>query len=94
MKKKINLEKDIIDFLELCNKYMIKYLLFGGYAVSINSYLRSLKDIDVCIEMSYINASNMGTGNKRFWVWPFELKQRRLFKKTFYTAVRLSTIAN
>ena len=59
MKKKINLEKDIIGFLGLCNKHMIKYLVIGGYAVSIHGYPRSTKDIDVCIEMSEMNASNM-----------------------------------
>lgn len=57
--KKINLEKDILDFLELCNKHGVKYLVIGGYAVSIHGHPRSTKDIDVCIEMSEMNALKM-----------------------------------
>ncbi|MEO8853628.1 MAG: nucleotidyltransferase [Ginsengibacter sp.] len=59
MKKKISFEKDIIEFLELCNKYEVKYLVIGGYAVSFHGHPRSTKDIDVCIEMSEENASKM-----------------------------------
>ena len=55
----INLEKDIIEFIELCNKHEVKYLVIGGYAVSIHGHPRSTKDIDVCIEMSERNASKM-----------------------------------
>jgi len=59
MKKKISFEKDILEFLELCNKYEVKYLVIGGYAVSIHGHPRSTKDIDVCIEMSEVNALKM-----------------------------------
>ena len=55
MMKKINLEKDIIDFIKLCNDHEVKYLVIGGYAVSVHGYPRSTKDIDVCIEMSETN---------------------------------------
>lgn len=41
MKKKINLEKGIIEFVELCNKHEVKYLVIGGYAVSIHGNPRS-----------------------------------------------------
>ncbi|HET7116666.1 MAG TPA: nucleotidyltransferase [Hanamia sp.] len=59
MKKMINLERDIIEFIELCNKHEVKYLIIGGYAVSVHGYPRSTKDIDVCIEMSERNAAKM-----------------------------------
>ena len=59
MQMGINLEKDIIEFIELCNKHEVKYLVIGGYAVSIHGHPRSTKDIDVCIEMSERNASKM-----------------------------------
>jgi len=52
MKKQINLEKDFLDFIRLCNQYSVKYLVIGGYAVSIHGYPRSTKDMDVCIEIS------------------------------------------
>ncbi|WP_207632924.1 hypothetical protein [Foetidibacter luteolus] len=60
MKKKlINLEEDFLDFIKLCNKYDVRYLLIGGYAVSIHGYPRTTKDMDVCIEMSDENAVKM-----------------------------------
>ena len=34
--RKIDLERDFLDFLELCNKHDVKYLVIGGYAVSIH----------------------------------------------------------
>lgn len=59
MMKKISLEKDIIEFIELCNRHDVRYLVIGGYAVSVHGYPRTTKNIDVCIEMSEINASKM-----------------------------------
>ncbi len=85
MKKKINLEKDIIDFIELCNKHNIKYLVIGGYAVSVHGYPRSTKDIDVCIEMSDMNASNMLQVIKDFGFGSLELTKEDFLKKHFIT---------
>lgn len=45
--KKLNLETDFIDFVNLCNKYEVMYLVIGGYAVSIHGYPRSTKDLDM-----------------------------------------------
>ena len=45
--KKLNLETDFIDFVNLCNKYKVMYLVIGGYAVSIHGYPRSTKDLDM-----------------------------------------------
>lgn len=85
MKKKINLEKDIIDFLELCNKHGIKYLVIGGYAVSIHGYPRSTKDIDVCIELSQVNALNMVQVIKDFGFGSLNLNEKDFLKKHFIT---------
>jgi len=59
MKRQINLEEDFLDFIALCNKYEVRYLVIGGYAVSVHGYPRSTKDMDVCIEMSKENAEKM-----------------------------------
>jgi hypothetical protein len=59
MKQPINLENDFVDFLKLCNLYEVKYLVIGGYAVSIHGYPRSTKDLDVLIQMSEENAAKM-----------------------------------
>ncbi len=85
MMKKINLEKDILEFLDLCNKHMIKYLVIGGYAVSIHGYPRSTKDIDVCVEMSDENASNMITVLNDFGFGSLNLGKQDFLKKNFIT---------
>ena len=85
MMKKINLEKDIIEFIELCNKHNIKYLVIGGYAVSIHGYPRSTKDIDVCIEMSDANASNMVQVINEFGFGSLKLSKEDFLRKDFIT---------
>ena len=58
-KKQISLEGDFLDFVDLCNKHELRYLVIGGYAVSIHGYPRSTKDMDICIELSEANAEKM-----------------------------------
>src|SRR5690242_17981150 len=83
--KKINVEKDILDFLELCNKYEVKYLVIGGYAVSIHGHPRSTKDIDVCIELSESNALKMVEVIKEFGFSSLKLKKEDFLKKDLIT---------
>ncbi len=83
--KKINLEKDIIDFIKLCNKHNLKYLVIGGYAVSVHGYPRSTKDIDVCIEMSDLNAAKMVEVIKDFGFGSLKLNKEDFLKKHFIT---------
>jgi predicted nucleotidyltransferase len=85
MPKKIELEKDIIEFLELCNNHEIKYLVIGGYAVSIHGYPRSTKDIDVCIEMSESNATKMVQVINDFGFGSLKLAKEDFLKKDFIT---------
>ncbi len=56
---KLNFEADFIDFINLCNKYKVEYLVVGGYAVSIHGYPRSTKDLDICIKISDKNSIKM-----------------------------------
>lgn len=50
------MHKDFEDFLNLLNKYKVKYVIIGGYAV--NSYFipRNTKDLDILVEPSDDNA--------------------------------------
>ena len=59
MKKQLNLEPDFLDFIKLCNQYKVKYLVIGGFAVSVHGYPRSTKDMDVSIELEDDNANKM-----------------------------------
>ncbi len=47
---------DFKDFLAICNEYELRYLVIGGFAVSIHGYPRGTKDLDICIEASDENA--------------------------------------
>ncbi len=49
-------QKDFQDFIALCNKYELEYLVIGGFAVSIHGYPRATKDLDICINRTEENA--------------------------------------
>lgn len=53
------LPDDFREFLKLCNRKRLKYLLIGGYAVSYYGYPRATADLDVWIEISVANAAKM-----------------------------------
>ena len=59
MKQKISLDKDFLDFIELCNKNEVRYMVIGGYAVGFHGYPRMTKDLDICIEASEENAEKL-----------------------------------
>jgi len=71
--------------LELCNKHEVKYLVIGGYAVSIHGHPRSTKDIDVCIEMSEMNASKMVEVIKDFGFSSLKLDKEDFLKRDLIT---------
>ncbi len=60
------LPDDFRDFLKLCNKKRVKYLLIGGYAVSYYGYPRATADMDIWIELSQINAEKVVNLLKEF----------------------------
>lgn len=50
MKNKMpEFQKDFEDFIILCNRYELEYLVIGGFAVSVHGYPRTTKDLDICI---------------------------------------------
>ena len=83
--KKLKLETDFIDFVKLCNKYEVEYLVIGGYAVSIHGYPRSTKDFDVCIKISEENASKMVQVIKDFGFASLKLTKEDFLKRDFIT---------
>lgn len=85
MKKKFKLENDFIDFLRLCNEHGVKYLVVGGYAVSIHGYPRYTKDLDVCIESSEENAEKMVQVINDFGLGSLKLTKEDFLKKNFVT---------
>jgi predicted nucleotidyltransferase len=83
--KKLKLETDFIDFLKLCNKYEVEYLVIGGYAVSIHGYPRSTKDLDLCIKISEANAKKMVYVINEFGFESLKLKEEDFSRRDFIT---------
>lgn len=83
--KRLKLETDFTDFVKLCNKYEVEYLVIGGYAVSIHGYPRSTKDFDVCIRISEENAKKMVEVIKDFGFGSLKLAKDDFLKRDFIT---------
>jgi predicted nucleotidyltransferase len=49
------LNEDFQDFIIALNKYGVRYILVGGYAVVVRGYSRSTGDMDVWVEKSETN---------------------------------------
>lgn len=50
------MHKDFDEFLKLLNYHKVKYVIVGGYALSIYAIPRATKDLDILIEASENNA--------------------------------------
>lgn len=46
----MELNQDFKEFIGLLNKFKVRYLIVGGYAVNLHGYPRYTKDIDIWIE--------------------------------------------
>jgi hypothetical protein len=79
------LEKDFRDFIELCNQHDIRYLVIGGFAVSVHGYPRGTKDLDICIEASEENAEKMLVVLREFGMGSLGLEKKDFLTKGFFT---------
>lgn len=53
------LNQDFKEFIVSLNDNGVRYLVVGGYAVALHGYPRYTKDIDIWVEMTSENASNI-----------------------------------
>lgn len=51
--------RDLREFLEALNRAAVDYLLVGGYAVNVHGYSRSTGDVDVWVQPTEKNYSNL-----------------------------------
>jgi len=62
------LTQDYIDIITLFNKHNVRYLIAGAYAMSKIGYSRSTYDIDIWIDKSKKNATNIKKALEEFGV--------------------------
>ena len=73
---------DYKDMLQLFNKYGVKYLVVGAYAMGNYGYSRHTLDIDLWIEKSVENAENIQKAFSDFPI-PHEITVDELNKENF-----------
>jgi predicted nucleotidyltransferase len=74
---------DFKEFIQLLNKYKVKYLIVGGYAVSIYARPRNTDDIDFWIEAKPANAKKALKALQEFGFGDLEITIKDLTKKDF-----------
>lgn len=90
-------QRDFEDFIALCNKHELEYMVIGGFAVSVHGYPRTTKDLDVCINKTEENAkkvlavlSDFGFGSLNFTIEDF-LKED-MITQLGYPPIRIDII--
>lgn len=73
--------KDFRDFIELCNKHGLRYVVVGGFAVGFHGYPRGTKDIDVCVEANEENARKVEVVLDEFGMKSLGLTQKDFLAK-------------
>ena len=68
------LNQDFREFIQSLNNNDVRYLVVGGYAVALHGYPRYTKDIDIWIELSQENATNIIHALDDFGFGSLELK--------------------
>lgn len=76
----IPIPPDFKEFLKLLNARGVKYLVIGGYAVSIHGYPRPTGDLDVWVATDKDNAGLLVDTLKQFGFDVPELKPALLYK--------------
>lgn len=62
----LELAPDFKELLKLFNQHKVKYLLIGGYAVSIHGFVRATNDLDLAVSNEPQNARNIITALAEF----------------------------
>lgn len=58
--------QDFKEFIQFLNDNYVRYLVVGGYAVALHGHPRYTKDIDIWIEISPENATNLLNALEQF----------------------------
>jgi len=74
-------EKDFVDFIRLCNKHQVEYLVVGGLAVVVHGYPRFTGDMDIWMKISDDNANKMLEVIKDFGMTSLGITKADLLEK-------------
>ena len=72
------LPEDFKEFLNLLNKYKVKYLLLGGWAVGIYGHPRATKDIDFLISVDENNLNKLIDALDEFGAPPLDISDFKI----------------
>ncbi|CAA6807084.1 MAG: Unknown protein [uncultured Sulfurovum sp.] len=81
--------EDYKDILQLFNKYGVKYLVIGAYAMGNYGYSRNTLDIDLWIEKSVENAKKIQKAFSDFPI-PYEITVTELMSENFVLQIGLA----
>jgi len=73
------------DFIQLCNEFEIRYLVIGGFAVSIHGYPRGTDDLDIVVEASEENGEKIVAMLEKFGMGSLGLQKDDFMKPGFFT---------
>lgn len=79
----MNIYNDFKDFIILLNKHKAKYLIVGGYAVSLYARPRNTDDIDFWIEAEGENAKKVLKALHEFGFGELDISVKDLTRKDF-----------
>ena len=96
---KLRTEKDYEEFLELLNKFSVRYVIIGSYALAFHARPRYTKDIDILVEPSVDNAKKIITVLDEFGFGSLDLEVNDFSKPGYviqlgYEPVRIDIITS
>lgn len=71
----MDLSQDFKEFIALLNKNRVRYLVIGGYAVTVHGYPRYTKDLDVWVEAVPENAKRVVKVLREFGFGSLDLQE-------------------
>jgi predicted nucleotidyltransferase len=74
---------DFRDFIQCLNKHLVEYILVGGYAVIIRGYSRSTGDMDIWVNKTETNYTNLQSAIIEFGLPAEAIKREQFFTTEF-----------
>ena len=92
-------EKDFEELLKLFNKHKVKYCIIGAFAVGFYAKPRYTKDLDILVEPSIKNGTNIVKALKEFGfgslsITPSDFAEKGKFIQLGYEPIRIDLITS